>query len=279
MTETQNNPDCNADPGSGPKFFDVVLYRSGFDDITIRLAAKDSAQACQKAIKAYGSWNIVRVRNAGPVFCNRCDIALDKNPEYPYVSDLGEHIIIGPECFSDKAEQNIMWKGQHYAATSDATDDEQLQKINHDVAQTLKLNLSSAHAETLINIVGAAIEQAYRVGFISGRRSIDEEGEDNESYEADQEVRRAEYAQGIEIPQCVDLGTERREKAGLTPTDPIPESAWAQPSIGMAEEPEEAKQARRQRKQDQADLIELILHYKNPADEETRMRQIRVVMD
>ncbi|MFS0718848.1 hypothetical protein ABC337_04945 [Arthrobacter sp. 1P04PC] len=112
------NPESTADADTGPKLFDVVLYRSGFDDITIQLAAKDSAQACQKAIKAYGSWNVARVRNV-------------------------------------------------------------------------------------------------------------------------------------------------KEK----------------PACGVAEETEEQKQIRGKRKQDQADLIELILSYRNPADEEARMRQIRVVMD
>jgi hypothetical protein len=57
------------------------------------------------------------------------------------------------------------------------------------------------------------------------------------------------------------------------------EQAPVAAECGMAEEPEEAKQWRLQRDADKASVIDLILHYKNPADEETRMRQIRVVME
>lgn len=48
---------------------------------------------------------------------------------------------------------------------------------------------------------------------------------------------------------------------------------------GIAELSEEDKQRRLLRKADQADLIDWILHYKNPADEETKLRQIRLVME
>lgn len=34
-----------------------------------------------------------------------------------------------------------------------------------------------------------------------------------------------------------------------------------------------------QRQADKADLIEWILHYKNPADDDTKLRQIRLVME
>lgn len=49
--------------------------------------------------------------------------------------------------------------------------------------------------------------------------------------------------------------------------------------IGMAEEPEEAIQARLQRAQDQINVIGMILHYKNYATEEEKLRQIRVVVE
>jgi hypothetical protein len=42
---------------------------------------------------------------------------------------------------------------------------------------------------------------------------------------------------------------------------------------------EEDKQRILQRQADKADLIDWILHYKNPADDETKLRQIRLVME
>jgi len=53
----------------------------------------------------------------------------------------------------------------------------------------------------------------------------------------------------------------------------------ADPEIGMAELSEEGKQWQLQRKADQSDLINWILHYKNPADESDKLRQIRLVME
>lgn len=47
----------------------------------------------------------------------------------------------------------------------------------------------------------------------------------------------------------------------------------------QAELSEEGKAMMAQRKADQADLIDWILHYKNPADDETKLRQIRLVME
>lgn len=47
----------------------------------------------------------------------------------------------------------------------------------------------------------------------------------------------------------------------------------------MAELSEEGKQWQIQRKADQSDLINWILHYKNPADDETKLRQIKLVME
>lgn len=48
---------------------------------------------------------------------------------------------------------------------------------------------------------------------------------------------------------------------------------------GMAELSEEGKLRRLQRKADQSDLINWILHYKNPADDDEKLRQIRLVME
>lgn len=48
---------------------------------------------------------------------------------------------------------------------------------------------------------------------------------------------------------------------------------------GIAELSEEDKQRQLQRKADQSDLINWILHYKNPADDEEKLRQIRLVME
>lgn len=47
----------------------------------------------------------------------------------------------------------------------------------------------------------------------------------------------------------------------------------------MAEEPPEAIQARLQRAQDQIDVIKLILHHKNYASDEEKLRQVRVVVE
>ena len=55
--------------------------------------------------------------------------------------------------------------------------------------------------------------------------------------------------------------------------------AIAPQECSIAEMSEESKQAWRQRRADQAELIDWILHYKNPADDETRLRQIRLVME
>lgn len=237
MTESQNNPWhlSETEPETdleNPKSFKVTLYRSGFNDIEIVLAAKDSTQACQKAIKAYGSWNVVRVRN------------VKKCPEYPHVS--GDHIVIGPECFADSEEKNIMWKGQHFRASSD--EHETLTMIQAAAAKFLALangGLSKEAEDSLFE----SLTRAFNAGYQAHAEDASAKAEAAADYERDQEVRREEYARDIE-PVC-----------------------------GMAEEPEEVKQLRRQRRQDQADLIDLILHYKNPADDETRMRQIRVVMD
>lgn len=49
--------------------------------------------------------------------------------------------------------------------------------------------------------------------------------------------------------------------------------------VGMAELSEEGKQRQLQRKADQSDLINWILHYKNPADDDTKLRQIRLVTE
>ena len=48
---------------------------------------------------------------------------------------------------------------------------------------------------------------------------------------------------------------------------------------GMAEQSAEDRRRQLERRQDQADLIDLILSYRNPASDEARMRQIRVVME
>lgn len=47
----------------------------------------------------------------------------------------------------------------------------------------------------------------------------------------------------------------------------------------IAELSEEGKQWQLQRKADQSDLINWILHYKNPADDDAKLRQIRLVME
>lgn len=47
----------------------------------------------------------------------------------------------------------------------------------------------------------------------------------------------------------------------------------------MAEEPEEAIQERLQRSQDQIGLIMMILHHRNHASDEEKLRQIRVVVE
>lgn len=36
------------------------------------------------------------------------------NGTYPFTSTLGEHIIIGPECFSDAERTVINWQGANY---------------------------------------------------------------------------------------------------------------------------------------------------------------------
>jgi hypothetical protein len=46
-----------------------------------------------------------------------------------------------------------------------------------------------------------------------------------------------------------------------------------------AEMTAETKAWFQQRKADQSDLITWILHYKNPADDEVKMRQIRLVIE
>lgn len=56
----------------------------------------------------------------------------------------------------------------------------------------------------------------------------------------------------------------------------------AKPSIyecGISELSEEDKQRQLQRKADKSDLINWILHYKNPADDDAMLRQIRLVME
>lgn len=47
----------------------------------------------------------------------------------------------------------------------------------------------------------------------------------------------------------------------------------------IAELSEEDKQWQIQRKADQSDLINWILHYKNPADNAEKLRQIKLVME
>lgn len=63
------------------------------------------------------------------------------------------------------------------------------------------------------------------------------------------------------------------------PTDPIDTEKAVVTECAIAELSEEGKAMMAQRKADQADLIDWILHYKNPADDETRLRQIRLVME
>lgn len=52
-----------------------------------------------------------------------------------------------------------------------------------------------------------------------------------------------------------------------------------EPSPGMPILSEEDERRYLQRKIDQAELIEWILHYKNPIDDEARLRQVRLVME
>jgi hypothetical protein len=228
MTKSESDQDK-------PKSFEVTLYRSGFDDIEILLAAKDSAQACHKAIKAYGSWNVVRVRNV-----KEC-------PEYPHIS--GDHIIIGPECFADSDETTVCWKGRNYRLASEQ-------------AETLTMIQATA-AKFLALANGGLSREAEDSLFESLTRAF------NAGYQAHADDLRAKAEADV-------LQQDQQEfEEHMDAQAPI----YAEPVCGMAEEPEEVKQLRRQRRQDQADLIDLILHYKNPADEEARMRQIRVVMD
>ena len=164
--------------------------------------------------------------------------------QFPYASNLGGHIIIGPECFSDAAEQNIMWKGQHFKATPERQD-ETLVMIQAAAAKhmfiALAENLPKAAEDALMEYLTRAFNAGYQSHADDIAAKVNQEGFDK-------------WAADVETPPIAA-------------------------ECGMAEEPEEVKQVRRQRRQDQADLIDLILHYKNPADEETRMRQIRVVMD
>jgi hypothetical protein len=53
----------------------------------------------------------------------------------------------------------------------------------------------------------------------------------------------------------------------------------AAPEASIAELSEEGKHWQMQRKADQAVLIEWILHYKNPADDATKLRQIKLVIE
>lgn len=61
-------------------------------------------------------------------------------------------------------------------------------------------------------------------------------------------------------------------------TRPV-EAAPAVNECALAPLTEEDKQHLLQRKADQADIIDWILHYKNPADDEAKLRQIRLVME
>jgi len=70
------------------------------------------------------------------------------------------------------------------------------------------------------------------------------------------------------------------ERAVWEQQNPISEiCAAADSEVGMAELSEEDKQWQLQRKADQSDLINWILHYKNPADDAGKLRQIRLVME
>lgn len=66
------------------------------------------------------------------------------------------------------------------------------------------------------------------------------------------------------------------EESGV---DVEPAKPTGMDDTAMAKESEEGRQWRLQRKYDQAELIEWILHYKNPADDETKLRQIRLVLE
>lgn len=82
---------------------------------------------------------------------------------------------------------------------------------------------------------------------------------------------------GADLPPFESFGEKPEARTNLVPNPALVEGDIAVP--GMAQEPEECRQARIQRDADKAAVIELILSYRNPADDETRMRQIKVVMD
>jgi hypothetical protein len=70
------------------------------------------------------------------------------------------------------------------------------------------------------------------------------------------------------------------ERAVWQQQNPIAELCTeAAPEAGIAELSEEGKQWQIQRKADQAELIAWILHYKNPVDDETKLRQIKLVIE
>jgi len=61
--------------------------------------------------------------------------------------------------------------------------------------------------------------------------------------------------------------------------DVAPAKPTGMDETAMAVESEEGRQWRLQRRYDQSELVEWILHYKNPADDETKLRQIRLVLE
>lgn len=70
------------------------------------------------------------------------------------------------------------------------------------------------------------------------------------------------------------------ERAVWERQNPITEiCAAVDPEVGIPELSEDGKQWQLQRKADQSDLINWILHYKNPADDAEKLRQIRLVME
>lgn len=77
---------------------------------------------------------------------------------------------------------------------------------------------------------------------------------------------------------CSECGGIGHHKLNCTRTQPT-QAREEDTECAMAELSEEGKASMVQHKADQADLIEWILNYKNPADDETKLRQIRLVME
>lgn len=269
------------------RHWDVAMYRSGFDDITIRLVAKDSQQACQKALKAYGSWNVVRTREIESAIDNS---GLWERPWMPTTQEgeeltlnqiVTEAIGTGSICWHEtptgifnsemaswvaggainEIEKLVFWQIENERKTWPG-----IRPQGGEIDEKrLRENANALIWAEEFDKLDGFPDQGTMIGWFANAMQA--------AVELDRRKREMDASSATDIRKAEEAVKEEYDRYQETKCAP------SESECGKATQSEEDKLRWQQRQADKADIIEMILSYRNPASDEEKLRQVRVVMD